>query len=103
MGRRQFGVGVAGKEVALTKEQKAKALIEAIYNATQQGIAVRFSKDFTGQMTLSLDDIHTHIGVPGGTVEQMTEGATKWINGSVGLILEERRLTVQLSPRREID
>ncbi|NEZ65592.1 hypothetical protein D0962_23020 [Leptolyngbyaceae cyanobacterium CCMR0082] len=55
----------------MTKEQKAKALIEAIYNATQRGISVRFSKDFAGQMTLSLDDIHTHVGVPGGSLDQI--------------------------------
>lgn len=82
----------------MTKEQKAKALIEAIYRATQKGVSVRFSKDSAGQMTLSLDDIHTHVGVPGGSLDQMVEGATRWINGSVDPIVEERERIQTLSP-----
>ncbi|EKU98149.1 hypothetical protein Lepto7375DRAFT_7410 [Leptolyngbya sp. PCC 7375] len=82
----------------MTKEQKAKALIEAIYNATQKGVSVKFSKDFTGQMTLSLGDVHTHVGTPGGDFDQMVEGATRFINGSVDPIVEERERIQALSP-----
>lgn len=105
LARQVYDVGII-KPKPMTKEQHCRALIEAIYEATQKNITVKFSKDFTGQMTVSLDDAHTHVGVPGGTLKQMIEGATRWINGSVGAIVEEREQLAPakyLSPRRGID
>lgn len=58
----------------MTKEEESRALIEAIYNATRQGITVSFSKDFEGQMTVSLTSdgvgTHTHVGKVGADIDQ---------------------------------
>ena len=89
----------------MTKDQHSKALIEAIYAATQADIEVTFSKDFEGQMTVSVDDYHTHAGTPGGSFEQMVQAATGFINGSIGPIVAEvaeRNRVGRLAPTKMV-
>ena len=82
----------------MTKDQHSKALIEAIYAATQADIKVTFSKDFEGQMTVSVDGLHTHAGTPGGRFEQMVKDAAGFIDESIGPIVAERERLRDLAP-----
>ena len=57
----------------MTKEQKYKALLELIYEATRQDIEIKFSKDLEGQMLVSFGGNgsgHIHAGSPGGSLDQ---------------------------------
>lgn len=68
----------------MTKQQKAKALIEAVYQVTQKGKNCIFSGDFEGMMRVTVGDRHTHVGVPGGSLEKMIVQATQFINTEAG-------------------
>jgi hypothetical protein len=52
---------------------KASTLVEVLHDLTQARIQVTFQKDFSGMLVVCYsDDEHHHVGVPHGTIEELT-------------------------------
>ncbi len=77
----------------MTTEDKCKAILEAIVmrcnNDLDEGDpAVGFGRDWgKNTLTLFIEGSHSHVGVPGGTFEQLVDSLHGWLCEDQGLSL----------------
>lgn len=48
---------------------KDSILVDLIHSLTQRGRVITLSSDFTGMVTLAVDEDHTHCGYPHGPLK----------------------------------
>jgi hypothetical protein len=72
--------------MALTTEQKAKAILEKMFEIADAGHPVGFEEDWgKGSITLHVGAQHTHCGDPGGTVDDLIDGLHRFLLEGYGL------------------
>lgn len=48
-----------------------KRFTELLHELTQKRTVVTFSKDFPGMITVTVDEAHSHLGTPHGTLKDL--------------------------------
>lgn len=65
-------------------KNKDKTLVEILHELTQKDRVVTFSNDFSGMLTVAVDEDHTHLGYPHGPLDELQRSVITYLGGFLG-------------------
>ena len=60
-----------------------KTIVELLHELTQAGKVVTFSNDFSGMMTVAIDEDHAHLNYPHGPLKDLERELVTYLGSAV--------------------
>ncbi len=65
-------------------KNRDKTLVGILHDLTQKERVVTFSNDFSGMLTVSVDDNHSHLGYPHGPLDELQRSVVTYLGSFLG-------------------